>query len=55
MVEAGRLGASSGGGWFDYDASPEDIARRRDATFALVYRAMARIERQKPSIGTRRE
>jgi 3-hydroxybutyryl-CoA dehydrogenase len=44
MVDAGRLGLRSGGGWFDYPGGPAGHERRRDAAFAHAYRALAELD-----------
>ena len=53
MVEAGRLGLSTGAGWFEYQGSQADIERRRDTTFAQAYRALAELDAKRPPIETR--
>ncbi len=39
-VESGRTGIDVGGGFFDYDESPEDVTRRRDERVAAIQRAL---------------
>lgn len=53
MVEEGRLGLISGAGWFEYDGSQADIERRRDATFAQAYRALAELDARRQQISAR--
>lgn len=47
MVAAGRLGLASGAGWYEYDGDPTDVERERDQAFALAYRALAELDRQR--------